>query len=194
MLIIGCDYHPGFQQIAFVDRKTGEYGERRLSHRQEAEQFYRELKARGLSVRVGMESRTRALVRAFAARTRVGVVGRGRSRDSHPAKYEDLAVSRTPTEQISSLKHEPRAAAEVDSLCSQLGVHESGLSYASCSKAGMSWLTSCCVSFAAAKVSAVPRVFAVAKLANIDNNNRSKKFLFMRLIFSRALFSRECKY
>ena len=30
MLIIGCDYHPGFQQIAFVDTITGECGERRL--------------------------------------------------------------------------------------------------------------------------------------------------------------------
>jgi transposase len=56
MLIIGCDYHPGFQQIALVDRETGECGERRLAHREEAEQFYREWKQRGLSVRVGMES------------------------------------------------------------------------------------------------------------------------------------------
>jgi len=32
MMIIGCDFHPGFQQIAFVDQETGEYGERRLSH------------------------------------------------------------------------------------------------------------------------------------------------------------------
>ena len=40
MLIIGCDYHPGFQQIAFVDTETGEVGERRLTHREEAEQFY----------------------------------------------------------------------------------------------------------------------------------------------------------
>jgi hypothetical protein len=32
MLIIGCDYHPGFQQIAFVDTETGEFGERRLTH------------------------------------------------------------------------------------------------------------------------------------------------------------------
>jgi hypothetical protein len=36
MLIIGCDYHPGFQQIAFVDTETGEFGERRLTHREEA--------------------------------------------------------------------------------------------------------------------------------------------------------------
>jgi transposase len=54
MLIIGCDYHPGFQQIAFVDTETGEMGERRLTHREEAEQFYNTLKER--KVRVGMEA------------------------------------------------------------------------------------------------------------------------------------------
>jgi transposase len=56
MLIIGCDYHPSFQQIAFVDRDTGELEERRLEHRQEAEKFYRELAAQGMNVRVGMEA------------------------------------------------------------------------------------------------------------------------------------------
>jgi transposase len=54
MLIIGCDYHPGFQQIAFVDTETGEGDERRLSHREGAEQFYRTLKTR--KVRIGMEA------------------------------------------------------------------------------------------------------------------------------------------
>jgi len=34
MLIIGCDYHPGFQQIAFVDTETGECDERRMAHRE----------------------------------------------------------------------------------------------------------------------------------------------------------------
>src|SRR6516165_6225267 len=56
MLIVGCDYHPGFQQIAFVDTDTGELSERRLAHREQAEQFYRELKQQNLVVRVGMES------------------------------------------------------------------------------------------------------------------------------------------
>ena len=41
MIIIGADYHPGFQQIAFVDTDTGELQERRLEHREEAETFYR---------------------------------------------------------------------------------------------------------------------------------------------------------
>jgi transposase len=57
MIIIGVDYHPSDQYIAFVDRETGEYGERRLKHSEgEAEKFYRELAARGVSVRVGMET------------------------------------------------------------------------------------------------------------------------------------------
>ena len=41
MMIIGTDYHPGFQQIAFVDTETGDYGEQRLKHPEEAEKFYR---------------------------------------------------------------------------------------------------------------------------------------------------------
>jgi tRNA splicing endonuclease len=51
------DYHPSVQLIAFVNTDTGECGERRLSHSDgEAEKFYRELKAEGCSVRVGMEA------------------------------------------------------------------------------------------------------------------------------------------
>src|SRR5438445_7826158 len=56
MIIIGCDYHPGFQQIAFVGADSGEWNERRLGHREEAEQCYRQLKVRGKKVRVGMEA------------------------------------------------------------------------------------------------------------------------------------------
>ena len=56
MIIIGADYHPGFQQIAFVDTETGELQERRLQHREEAEKFYRDLAAQGMGVRVGMEA------------------------------------------------------------------------------------------------------------------------------------------
>jgi transposase len=55
MLIIGADYHPSFQQIAFVDMETGECGAQRLNHsRGEAESFYRGLKRS--DIRVGMEA------------------------------------------------------------------------------------------------------------------------------------------
>ena len=56
MTIIGADYHPAFQQIAFVDTDTGELQERHLQHREEAEKFYRDLAAQGMKVRVGMEA------------------------------------------------------------------------------------------------------------------------------------------
>jgi transposase len=57
MWIIGCDYHPSVQQIAWVDTETGETEERQLKHSGgEAARFYRELKEKGFSVRVGMEA------------------------------------------------------------------------------------------------------------------------------------------
>jgi transposase len=57
MIIIGVDFHPSFQQIAFMDRETGECEERRLNHGDgAAEKFYRDLQQRGVSVRVGMEA------------------------------------------------------------------------------------------------------------------------------------------
>ncbi len=51
MLIIGCDVHPGFQQVAIFDNRTAEIQEQ---HRAEAEQFYRSLA--GQEVLVGMEA------------------------------------------------------------------------------------------------------------------------------------------
>src|SRR5215467_6045411 len=55
MLIIGCDYHPSFQQITVLDQETGEYQELRLQHKNgEAERFYRKLA--GEKVRVGVEA------------------------------------------------------------------------------------------------------------------------------------------
>jgi len=54
MIIIGVDFHPEFQQIAWVDTETGEFQEKRLAHPDEAEKFYRALA--GEKVRVGMEA------------------------------------------------------------------------------------------------------------------------------------------
>jgi transposase len=54
MIIIACDFHPGFQQIAVLDTESGECEERKLMHATgEAEQFYRKL---GVPSLVGMES------------------------------------------------------------------------------------------------------------------------------------------
>jgi transposase len=57
MMLIGVDYHPSFEQIAFFVEETGEYGERQLNHSEgEVERFYRDLQQRGIHVRVGMEA------------------------------------------------------------------------------------------------------------------------------------------
>jgi transposase len=54
MMLIGCDYHPSWQQISWVDTATGETGEKKLEHASgEAERFYRQLPAPAV---VGMES------------------------------------------------------------------------------------------------------------------------------------------
>jgi transposase len=54
MLIIGCDFHPSWQQVAWLDTETGETGERKLVNGDgEAERFYRGLRS---PVLVGVEA------------------------------------------------------------------------------------------------------------------------------------------
>jgi transposase len=54
MTIIGCDFHPRYQQIAMLDEQTGELMERRLEHENgEAQAFYARLPK---PTRVGMEA------------------------------------------------------------------------------------------------------------------------------------------
>ena len=53
-MIIGCDYHPSWQQIAWLDAETGETGERKLVHATgDAKVFYQQLAA---PVLIGMEA------------------------------------------------------------------------------------------------------------------------------------------
>jgi transposase len=57
MILVGVDYHPSVQQVAYVDTETGETCERRLNHSDgEAERFYRDLERRQVRVRVGIEA------------------------------------------------------------------------------------------------------------------------------------------
>jgi len=54
MMIIGCDFHPSWQQISWLDTETGETGERKLVHVMgDAKQFYEQLSAPAL---IGMEA------------------------------------------------------------------------------------------------------------------------------------------
>src|SRR5438477_1870879 len=55
MKIIGCDFHPGFQQISMLDVETKQRVKKKLHHASgAAEQFYRSLQ--GQRVRVGIEA------------------------------------------------------------------------------------------------------------------------------------------
>jgi transposase len=54
MMIIGCDFHPSWQQINWLDMETGETGERKLVHASgDAKRFYEQLTA---PVLIGMEA------------------------------------------------------------------------------------------------------------------------------------------
>lgn len=54
MKIVGCDFHPSWQQAAIFDKETGEYEQRKLKHSDgEAEAFYRALPAPAL---IGVEA------------------------------------------------------------------------------------------------------------------------------------------
>ena len=54
MIIIGCDFHPSWQQICWLDKETGETAEQKLVHGSgEVEKFYRQIPAPAL---IGMES------------------------------------------------------------------------------------------------------------------------------------------
>ena len=54
MIIVGCDFHPGWQQVAVFDSATGEIREQKLENGNgEAERFYRSLPT---PARVGFEA------------------------------------------------------------------------------------------------------------------------------------------
>ena len=54
MNIVGCDFHPGWQQVAVLDTETGEVSEHKLDNGSgEAERFYRQLAAPAL---IGLEA------------------------------------------------------------------------------------------------------------------------------------------
>jgi len=87
MIIIGVDFHPEFQQIASVDTDTGEFQEKRLAHREDAETFYRTLA--GQKVRVGMEASGHAhWFEGLVAELRFELWDRRRSRDPREASTQ----------------------------------------------------------------------------------------------------------
>src|SRR5271167_4893385 len=54
MIIIGCDFHPSWQQVSWMDMETGDCGERKLVHASgDARMFYQQLAGPAL---IGMEA------------------------------------------------------------------------------------------------------------------------------------------
>ena len=54
MIILGCDFHPSWQQVSWLDTETGETGEQQLVHAEgQAQQFYQGVSA---PVLIGMEA------------------------------------------------------------------------------------------------------------------------------------------
>jgi transposase len=108
MLIIGCDFHSRFQQIAMLDEQTGEIVERRLDHETgEAGIFYAALPAPAL---VGMEATGYAYW-----------FERMLAEQRHELWVGDAAEIRS--RMVRKQKTDKRDAA---GCCSRIGFHESG--------------------------------------------------------------------
>jgi len=107
MLIIGCDFHPGLQQVTIFDNQSGEYQEKRLGHREEAEGFYGLLSG---PVRDG-SVRTLSMVRAPAgeANSARWIGEQGLSCEWQKG-YAVISVSPSLVETCKSLHSQPGAA------------------------------------------------------------------------------------
>ncbi len=91
MKIIGCDYHPSYQQIAMTDTETGEYTEHRLVHAiGEAQAFYSGLEG---EVVVGIEATGstqwfETLLKQLGHRYRIGDAARIRAMEPRKQKHD----------------------------------------------------------------------------------------------------------
>ena len=89
-MIIGVDYHPSFQAVAFLMEETGECGEQELNHSDgQAERFYRDLEGSERNLRAGRHGgchRVFTLVRAATGRAGVRGMGWAIPRRSRPSE------------------------------------------------------------------------------------------------------------
>jgi transposase len=91
MILIGCDFHPSWQQVCWLDRNTGETEEKKLIHTPgEVERFYRQFPAPAL---VGMESTGNCqwfveLVESMGHEVWIGDAAKIRASDSRQQKHD----------------------------------------------------------------------------------------------------------
>ncbi len=91
MMLIGCDFHPSWQQVCWVDTETGETGENKLVHGPgEVERFYRRFPAPAL---IGMESTGNCqwfveMLAALGHEVWIGDAARIRASDARQQKHD----------------------------------------------------------------------------------------------------------
>ncbi len=91
MVLIGCDFHPSWQQVSWLNRETGEAGDQKLVHEPGAvEQFYRQFPA---GSRIGMEATGNCqwfveLVTSLGHEVLVGDAAKIRASDSRQQKHD----------------------------------------------------------------------------------------------------------
>jgi len=91
MVLIGCDYHPSWQQVCWFDRATGETGDEKLVHASgDAEEFYRRFSS---PVRVGIEATGNCqwfleLLNRLGHEVWVGDAAKIRASDSRQQKHD----------------------------------------------------------------------------------------------------------
>src|SRR6266404_1372342 len=91
MVVIGCDFHPSWQQVSWLDRETGEAGDEKLVHTPgAAEKFYQRFPA---GSRIGMEATGNCqwfveLLTRLGHEVLVGDAAKIRASDSRQQKHD----------------------------------------------------------------------------------------------------------
>src|SRR5258708_1757928 len=91
MVLIGCDFHPSWQQVSWMNRETGEAGDQKLVHEPGAvEKFYQQFPA---GTRIGMEATGNCqwfveMVTGLGHKVLVGDAAKIRASDSRQQKHD----------------------------------------------------------------------------------------------------------
>lgn len=91
MVLIGCDFHPSWQQVSWMDQSTGETGDRKLVHTPgEVEKFYRQFPAGTI---IGMEATGNCqwfldLMASLGHEVRIGDAAKIRASDARQQKHD----------------------------------------------------------------------------------------------------------
>ena len=91
MVLIGCDFHPSWQQVSWMDQSTGETGDQKLVHAPgEVEKFYRQFPAGTI---IGMEATGNCqwfleLLASLGQEVRIGDAAKIRASDARQQKHD----------------------------------------------------------------------------------------------------------